>query len=405
MDDIKISVIIPVYKVEGYLEECIDSVIGQTMENFEIICVDDASPDNSLRILQRYKENYCNLQIVRHENNKGLSAARNTGLRAAKGKYIFFLDSDDALADKRTLEELYHVAEEKQLDLLYFNYIKWYEAGKKFNGIENKNVLKAVTSGKKWFSFCCQEKRLDLVAWRQLCRRDFLLQNNIWFYEGILHEDMLFSFLCAMNAQRVMETEKTYYLYRQRENSIMKTKDKRRAQSMYVVMSEVYSYWLSLAFTEEENEAIAYYFDILYGAYKRYQTYEHEDMELECGGFAEKHTYRLMHKEAQPMFYAEQLRKVLNAENVILYGAGNIAGKVFWYLKKLGVTITGFAVSDKKGNPDELYGVKVKEIDEWNIVGENTVVVLSVGKKYLEEIKVRLMELKYCNIVTTNLEK
>lgn len=97
MDKIKISIIIPVYNVEKYIEECLISVLNQTMKEIEIICINDGSTDNSLKILNNYKNKNENIRIVNQENS-GLSNARNVGLSLAKGEYIFFLDSDDFFA-------------------------------------------------------------------------------------------------------------------------------------------------------------------------------------------------------------------------------------------------------------------------------------------------------------------
>ena len=105
MSDPKISIIIPVYNVEKYLRECLDSCVNQTLENIEIICVDDASPDNSIKILEEYQAKDSRIRIFRHEENKNLGAARNTGLANATGEYVWFVDSDDYI-ELNMVEEL-----------------------------------------------------------------------------------------------------------------------------------------------------------------------------------------------------------------------------------------------------------------------------------------------------------
>lgn len=101
----KVSIIVPVYKTEAYIAECLDSVLAQTYQDFEVICVDDGSPDNSVEIIKEYSKNDPRISYVRQEN-AGLSAARNTGIRNAKGEYILPLDSDDMLEKKSHLEYL-----------------------------------------------------------------------------------------------------------------------------------------------------------------------------------------------------------------------------------------------------------------------------------------------------------
>lgn len=396
----KVSVIIPVYNVEAYLEECLDSVICQTLKNYEIICVNDASPDNSLNILRKYRENHGNLRIIEHKENRGLSVARNTGLNEAKGKYIFFLDSDDMLEDKSTLEKLYVLAEEKQVEMLYYNFVKYYEDGLRDVVVKNNDVWNQLLSGKQWFVSCCQQKQIQLAACRQFCSRKFLEQNNIWFYEGILHEDMLFSFLCAMKAKRVMETEKVCYVYRQRENSIVATYSKHRAQSMFVVLSELYSYWLFHDFTKEENEAIEYYFGLLYKAYKKYRHYALGDTELNCGKYAEKLMYGLLKREQKITFSAEQLKAILGAKEIILYGAGVVAEDVIYSLKNLGLEIKYLAVTEASKNHKELYGIEVKEISTLLEYKDTAAIVISVKKQFVEEIMQSLEAAGFKNIVT-----
>ena len=116
----KISVIIPVYNVEDYLEECLDSIINQTFKDLEIICINDGSQDNSLNILEEYAEKDNRIKIITTKN-QGLSAARNRGLENITGDYVYFIDSDDYL-ELTAFEELYAVSEEKSLDLIHFKF-------------------------------------------------------------------------------------------------------------------------------------------------------------------------------------------------------------------------------------------------------------------------------------------
>ena len=124
--DKKISVIIPVYNVEKYLRECLDSVISQTLAEIEIVCVNDGSKDGSRDILSEYEKKDDRIVVVDKENG-GLSSARNCGLDVAKGKYVYFLDSDDLLNSQEALSELYQKAEENKLDQLFFDAEAFFE--------------------------------------------------------------------------------------------------------------------------------------------------------------------------------------------------------------------------------------------------------------------------------------
>lgn len=114
----KLSVIVPVYNVEKYLDDCLRSIISQIDNDCEIICVEDCSTDNSLGILEKYSNKYSQIKIVKHGKNKGLSAARNTGLNNAKGKYILFVDSDD-MFKTNAITELMNIVEEQELDQVF----------------------------------------------------------------------------------------------------------------------------------------------------------------------------------------------------------------------------------------------------------------------------------------------
>jgi glycosyltransferase involved in cell wall biosynthesis len=213
----KFSIIIPVYNVAPYLRQCLDSVINQDYSDYEIICVNDGSIDGSLFILEEYKKKYPQINLI-SQDNKGLSAARNTGIKAATGDYILFLDSDDWL-ENNALKILHdNIAGE---DMLCFNGRRYFENGTQEEqdaGISETNLTGwnyynkyALTSRK--FHFVCTVLRLY--------KREFLLQNNLFFKEGIFHEDNLFTPIACYYAQSVKVIPDTLYVYRIRSGSIM----------------------------------------------------------------------------------------------------------------------------------------------------------------------------------------
>ena len=132
MSNFKISVILPVYNVEKYLHVCLNSVLNQTYQDFEIICIDDASTDSSLEILEYFAKKDSRVKIIKQDFNQGPGHSRNCGLNVAKGKYIFFLDGDDWI-DFNTFEVLVKKAEDNNLDLLFFNEINFHEERREFS--------------------------------------------------------------------------------------------------------------------------------------------------------------------------------------------------------------------------------------------------------------------------------
>ena len=127
----KVSVIIPVYNVEKYLEECLDSVVNQTLKEIEIICINDGSIDNSVKILEKYRDKYSNIKVI-NQKNLGVGRARNVGVKLAKGEYIFFLDSDDYI-EVDALEKCYIEAKQHRLDVVLID-SKSYVKLKRMNG-------------------------------------------------------------------------------------------------------------------------------------------------------------------------------------------------------------------------------------------------------------------------------
>ena len=228
LSETKISVIIPVYNVECYLAECLDSVIAQDFDHYEILCVDDGSTDSSGKILDEYA-NRCPQVHAFHTVNRGLGAARNFGLKRARGEYVLFVDSDDYL-QKNILRYLYEQASAFDLDILHFDGDIIYEdAGleQRFGKLKARYALSRsreygeITDGQKLYCNMKQNGDHREVSWLQLLRRDFLEENNLLFPEGILNEDIIFDFACLGLAKRVSHRRKNVYVYRIRNNSII----------------------------------------------------------------------------------------------------------------------------------------------------------------------------------------
>lgn len=211
----KVSVVIPVYKVEPYLHRCVDSVLAQTLPDLEIILVDDGSPDRCPAICDEYASQYENIQEV-HKPNGGLASARNAGMQAATGKYLFFLDSDDWL-DADGLESLYDCAEKYQVDFVRYRAIRsgWpgmephapcmVEPVRELHGgyYDKDAILKEVYPR----LMVTPQLTMGAVvgAWGSLYRLDFLRQNDLTFYEEVkFSEDLVFS-------ARVVRAARSFY--------------------------------------------------------------------------------------------------------------------------------------------------------------------------------------------------
>jgi len=223
-----VSVIVPVYNVEKYLKECLNSLTNQTLKQIEIVCVNDGSPDNSLGIIEDYAQKDNRITVVSRKNG-GLSAARNSGIENAKGKYIYFLDSDDFITEN-ALEKLYTLSEKENLDILYFGVENYFENEelKKHDIKEDtyyvrKQYFDIAVSGDVLFERFLAEDMFICCVPFQFIRKDFLVESGITFKEGMLHEDELFSPQLILEAERTMVIEDKLYMRRIREDSIMTT--------------------------------------------------------------------------------------------------------------------------------------------------------------------------------------
>ena len=220
-----VTVIIPVYQAERYMEECLRSVMEQTLPDIEIICIDDRSSDGSREIVSRLAGEDPRIHLYVNKKNLGPGATRNLGLDLAKGKYIYFLDCDDRIR-RETLQELVETAERDALDVCIFEADFLYEN----KGLEEsfhknparfKGSYPDVMTGKNVFKAWMKVWDWIPAPPRYFYKRSFLMENGIRFAEGVQHEDEMFAFDVLMNAERVRVLCKAYYFRRFREGSIM----------------------------------------------------------------------------------------------------------------------------------------------------------------------------------------
>lgn len=400
---VNVSVIIPVYNVERYLPECLESIFAQEFESMEILCVEDCSEDGSLEILEKYVQKDHRVRIIRHNQNRGLSAARNTGLDNATGKYVLFVDSDDFL-EKNAIQLLYHEAEKKETDIVYFDYIRFCDESPA-DIVAPKTVRHSYDggyTGREFFCATMQNNEFEVMAWRQFFRRDFLEQNHIRFLEGIYHEDNLFSFYAAMEAQRVCNLSDVLYHYRQRENSIMQTKNEKRAQSMFVILTNLFFYWKNHEFSEEQSFCIGMYWENLYKVFLFYKSYGDSAKALPFGDAADKEVYRILQSSGDRKWLDVDklpLDKVRAYTKIIVYGAGKAARQVVSYLGQNDINVSAIMVRNKNVNADVFCGIQVYEVEEGIDLTDDCVVIIGVTSKYSSGIEELLKDTGFKHII------
>ncbi|EOU2074248.1 glycosyltransferase [Clostridium perfringens] len=253
--NINVSIIVPVYNVELYIKECIDSLINQTLKNIQIILVNDGSTDSSGEICKDYSKSDKRIIYI-EQTNSGQSSARNNGLKEAKGEYILFVDSDDYL-DLRACEVLYNKAKEYNLDIVHGDILNDYEIMNKdlnYRYIDSENL---VISGIDYLKESIKYNNYDIVVFLYFIKREYLILHNLKFIEGCFYEDQDYTLklLTASFNNRFMKIRYPYYFYRSdREGSTTNSVSIKKCSDFITILSSMNNYILKI--NDEKNKKI-----------------------------------------------------------------------------------------------------------------------------------------------------
>lgn len=244
----EISIIIPVYKAEKYLVECIDSVLAQIYSDFECILVEDGSPDSSGKICDEYAAKDSRIKVI-HQNNSGVAKARNVGLDNASGSWIMFIDSDDWI-EPNLLELAIRATKEHNVDIVQWNYIPFGE---------QRHIQKYQPLKEGWFDFS-KEKPLPWwmgMCWSRLYSADLIRGNSLRFPESIrLCEDTLFSYSAIAYAKKIWCIEKKLYHYRCRDDSALHTSGRAQMEDKIKVLKSMEQVFDSLGLAEKFESSL-----------------------------------------------------------------------------------------------------------------------------------------------------
>ena len=240
----KVSVIVPIYNVEKYLEKCINSLLSQTLEDIQIILVNDGSKDNSGNIAKEYEKNNNDRVIYVEKENGGLSDARNYGLKYATGDFIAFLDSDDYI-EKNAYEEMYNKAIEENADYVECDFI--WEFPNKIR-VDKQYPYK---NKKEMLSF------VRVVAWNKLIKRQLITDNNLEFPKGLRYEDVEFTYKLIPFVNKFAYVDKPFIHYVQREGSIANVQNERTAE-IFTVLDNVIEFYKKNNIYEEYRDELEY---------------------------------------------------------------------------------------------------------------------------------------------------
>lgn len=370
-----ISIIVPVYNVEAYIEKCLDSIREQTYENLEVILVDDGSTDSSGKLCDEYASKDPRFYVI-HQENKGVLAARNAGIEKANGSYIGFIDSDDWI-EKESYKTLYHILMQEQAEIIiYQKNIFDEEMG--FCYAENSILPERGYQGKEleeiwrnlFFSQDYSEEGISLNLSDKLIKRELILQ-NYRLIDTKLHyfEDIALGLFCMLQAKKIVISNEPFYYYRQRKNSLCHSIDIMYLEQVNIFYRTVYK---RVAACSEE---------IL----SRLHTY-----------IAERAVYGInymmgLNLKQQIPFYFPPFAEISFTDRIALYGAGDI-GKLYYRMFQMARAGQVVLWVDRRYESMNSAGMPVESVDALKDKDFDKILIAVKFKNSAEAIKRNLIE-------------
>lgn len=401
----KISILIPAYNVEKYIGECIESVLRQDLHDFEIICVDDASTDNTLSILEQYANLDSRIKIYSHEVNKGQSSARNLAFTHAVGEYIYMLDADDKICDG-ALSALYEICKKDMLDVVGFETFQFMDDERLTDKLPAKMIQykdTEVLNGSEALIYCMENEVFSLSVPTFMMRREYLKEYKVRFVEGILHEDVGYIFELITRAKRIRFLHNIYFKRRVRANSTM-TKGFTDKNIEGYIKSFLKSFEIErdLAAQYKKDENIRFYKAFrkwqrdIYGRICQLYLSSEKDIYGKPGGNIDECVRQIFNVIKLNNIGIAQTEDILegtidnfaHVSEVYVCGTGQYTRRTINEMAALDIVVIGVLVKEK--SKKSFMGFPIYEIS--SVEDKNTTVVLSVSRYYADEY---MAELKY----------
>lgn len=412
METIKVSIIMPVYNAEQHIGVAIESALRQSINNLEIICVNDGSDDNSLQIMEKYAKDDSRVICVTTKN-QGAGKARNLGISKARGKYIFFLDADDYLYADNVLEKLYRSIEENQV--LVCGGSCCFDKG-------GQQVVEGAALSYNFKQDGIVEfidYQSDYFYWRFLYNRKMLLENELFFPDHRRYQDPPFMLKVMVYCGKFMAIRDIIYCYRVEKKTIMWTEEKSigvlRGICDEVVLAtemhydklylELFSRMTSGRWVHEAiiHASTLYHSDEVDELLHRIKERIDINFLKENGVKLDNTIWNLTDYNEKPGYSENFLRAMRSPQGVIFYGAGIVGERIAYQFKlKYWDNVIGFAVSENNGDKREICGISIYSIDQLLEYKESANVFISTSPSLHREIRENLKAKGFRNIYSVD---
>jgi glycosyltransferase involved in cell wall biosynthesis len=338
---IKVSIIVPVYNVEQYLRRCVDSLLSQTLEDIEIILINDASPDNSHLIMQEYEKAYApKVKCIYLKEHLFMGGARNKGIELASGEYLTFVDSDDGV-EPEMCEKLYNKAKEYNSDIVFCDYdLRWEATGK----IRNKLMVANPQMGKVTSIKLKSLLFADHYPWAKLIRRSIILNHQIYFPENKMYEDIPATRFYLLYSERIDKVNICLYHYYQRATSVTNSMDSTFRYDEAEMAQLFYDECIERGFMDEYSEEIKmlflrmFYLYPLHSCLTKFTTppieYMRDLRDKIKAIYPDYRNNKYINREAEPLFVAIAAANDISPERLIEeYQNGNLSNDTIHYFK------------------------------------------------------------------------
>lgn len=382
----KVTVIIPVYNKEKYIVRCLDSLKDQSLKEIEILCVDDASEDLSNSRIKECMESDGRIRLLENTRNQGVAYSRNLGIMNSEGEYLFFLDADDYL-DHTALEHYYDELCAADADMCFYNFMIQNESKHRADCDEGiRNSYREIYEGKDLLGYFARNDEFFLYACMVAYKREFIEKHKIRFSDLKCGEGGLFILEALIAAVRVIVSEFKGYHYCLNDDSVNAGEDIVE-EALYGQVTQ-YIYALTQAAQKKEAHGICEFLDWYKGKFSgaianltdstiRKFNEKFED------DFSRYIWSLLVHgEESRELFRSEDLMVLKEEKAVVLYGAGRETLDVLKLLNRYQVEVMGILVTEKKGNPDVMYGYRIEDLNALEKYSEDTLIVITAHLKH-----------------------